>query len=526
MWSLRILSGPLAGKIFKLKEGENLIGRSPECGILLNSAGISKRHAKIIVSGQRFSVVDLQSSNGTFVNGIRIQSRIFDPLRDKVSFYDLLVAVEQEGGTASIQGSIAGTSGGLPSTQGAWTQGNLAMQSQPQMSPTAPAKNPVEVAQAYVDDVAMPGVYKLLELFELKQVLGGFILAFVFLVTLLSVIPLIRITKSSIEKESRLHARTIARNLAQSNLVALQQGVDSALSTRGADNEDNVQAALIVSAKDGHILAPVSKSGSYANEPFIHKARKQNREIVEQINDNLIGVSVPIRSFNVEQGGATVSAYAMVLYNMGGLAVDDGRTISLFVQTLIIALFLGAILFFFLYRLVEHPIISLNRQLDLALRDERKDVQTTFQIPSLQKLIFNINTALNRVSFGGSKEAPKNTLENKKIEITNLAQLAQNAVLILDKDRLVIFVNPRFEDLSGMRLASVQEQSLEILSDQALKLNIIDLIERCALQPQLIASNTLEISGQDFEIDAQAIMGTAVVEFYFVAIRKRAEDLL
>ena len=102
MWSLKILNGPQAGKTFQLKEGENLVGRTPECQVIILSSGISKRHAKIIISGQKFSVVDLQSSNGTFVNGVHIQSRILNITKDKISFYDVLIAIESSDQSAQI----------------------------------------------------------------------------------------------------------------------------------------------------------------------------------------------------------------------------------------------------------------------------------------------------------------------------------------------------------------------------------------------------------------------------------------
>lgn len=520
MWSLKILNGPLAGRLFQLKEGENLVGRTPECDIVLTSNGISKRHCKIILSGKSISVVDLQSSNGTFVNGVRIQSRILNPMVDKLAFYDVLVQIESQ----AQQQQLPGGPGSMnpAAAQPVWQSNNLAMQSQPAES-EKPERNAVQAAQNYIEEVAMPGVYRLLELFELKQVIGGFILMFVLLVTSLSVIPLVRITKASIEKESAQRARGIARSLATINGPFVMQGLDSALTTKLADTEDGVQIALIVAA-NGSIMAPVSRGGAYANEPFIHKARKLNYEVVEQISGDLIGASVPIQTYNPETGSRTPAAYAMVLYNMGGLAIDDGRTISLFVQTLFIALILGFLLFFFLYKLVEQPIVALNKQLDVALKNDGKTVKSSYLVPSLEKLVFNINTALNRVSYGGAREAPKNTSEMRKVETCNIAQISSAPAMIIDKDRLIVFINQALEDLIGMRLASVQEQSLDILIDDALRQSIQDLVDRAIVQPALIASNQLDLSGKNYDIDAQAIMGASDPEMFYISFRKKEDE--
>lgn len=56
-------------RTFVLSEGDNVIGRHPECGIWLNESGVSRRHARIHVDGMagRVVVEDLQSTNGTCV---------------------------------------------------------------------------------------------------------------------------------------------------------------------------------------------------------------------------------------------------------------------------------------------------------------------------------------------------------------------------------------------------------------------------------------------------------------------------
>ncbi|VTU22646.1 Glycogen accumulation regulator GarA [Variovorax sp. PBL-H6] len=54
-------------------EGQvTLIGRDPECGVQIDSLGVSRRHASIHWSGDRFVLTDLESFNGTFVNNERV----------------------------------------------------------------------------------------------------------------------------------------------------------------------------------------------------------------------------------------------------------------------------------------------------------------------------------------------------------------------------------------------------------------------------------------------------------------------
>lgn len=55
-----------------LRAGENLIGRDPDGQICLDAAGVSRRHARLVIEGRTVTIEDLASKNGTFVRGVRI----------------------------------------------------------------------------------------------------------------------------------------------------------------------------------------------------------------------------------------------------------------------------------------------------------------------------------------------------------------------------------------------------------------------------------------------------------------------
>jgi DNA-binding winged helix-turn-helix (wHTH) protein len=59
-----------------LSAGDNLIGRSPECGIWVDAAGVSRRHARLRLDADSgaAAIEDLGSMNGTFVNETRVES--------------------------------------------------------------------------------------------------------------------------------------------------------------------------------------------------------------------------------------------------------------------------------------------------------------------------------------------------------------------------------------------------------------------------------------------------------------------
>ena len=66
--------GGMAGQSFQPPEGKSLIGRSPECDLFLDDVTVSRRHAEIGRAADTFTIRDLGSLNGTYVNRKRIES--------------------------------------------------------------------------------------------------------------------------------------------------------------------------------------------------------------------------------------------------------------------------------------------------------------------------------------------------------------------------------------------------------------------------------------------------------------------
>jgi len=52
-----------------------VIGRLPDCAVTLSDPQTSRHHAEIRYNDQRFSIVDLGSTNGTLVNGVQVREQ-------------------------------------------------------------------------------------------------------------------------------------------------------------------------------------------------------------------------------------------------------------------------------------------------------------------------------------------------------------------------------------------------------------------------------------------------------------------
>jgi len=60
------------GKQVEIEKKETLLGRNPNADISIDNLNVSWEHAKIVYDGSKYSIHDLNSTNGTYVNGTRV----------------------------------------------------------------------------------------------------------------------------------------------------------------------------------------------------------------------------------------------------------------------------------------------------------------------------------------------------------------------------------------------------------------------------------------------------------------------
>jgi pSer/pThr/pTyr-binding forkhead associated (FHA) protein/tetratricopeptide (TPR) repeat protein len=72
---LLVLVGGGPQRTYSLSAPETFLGRSPDNSIAIPDPLVSSRHLKIVRRGELFAVVDLDSENGTRVNGVRVSSK-------------------------------------------------------------------------------------------------------------------------------------------------------------------------------------------------------------------------------------------------------------------------------------------------------------------------------------------------------------------------------------------------------------------------------------------------------------------
>jgi pSer/pThr/pTyr-binding forkhead associated (FHA) protein len=84
----------VAGEPYALGERALVIGRAQECDITLDDPSVSRRHAEVRIEGDGFAITDLGSTNGTQLNGQRVQTARLAP-GDRISIGQTELRFEQ-----------------------------------------------------------------------------------------------------------------------------------------------------------------------------------------------------------------------------------------------------------------------------------------------------------------------------------------------------------------------------------------------------------------------------------------------
>ena len=125
------IAGPRKGEVILLSEGDLSFGRGSSSGLSLDSESVSRHHCVIKQSGGETKIVDLESLNGTFVNGVPVKERLLGH-GDQIAIGDsLFLLLDEETETEPLPTVAPSASGTQVPLKGA--------------SPTI--SNPVELAE-------------------------------------------------------------------------------------------------------------------------------------------------------------------------------------------------------------------------------------------------------------------------------------------------------------------------------------------------------------------------------------------
>ncbi len=102
-FELLVVRGRSTSEALKLADGVTTVGRQDECQIRIKSSQVSRRHCELFEKKGMLLVKDLNSSNGTFVNGKKIQGQqVLEP-GDELMIGQVTLRVAKVGQTPPVK---------------------------------------------------------------------------------------------------------------------------------------------------------------------------------------------------------------------------------------------------------------------------------------------------------------------------------------------------------------------------------------------------------------------------------------
>ena len=102
---LQVIAGPLKDSSFALSSAEVPVGRDPVNLLSISDPSLSRKHCIILRTGDRYSIRDLDSRNGTFVNGIAVKESALqhgDQVSAGDSVFIFMLQEEAEGASSGV----------------------------------------------------------------------------------------------------------------------------------------------------------------------------------------------------------------------------------------------------------------------------------------------------------------------------------------------------------------------------------------------------------------------------------------
>jgi predicted component of type VI protein secretion system len=106
---LYVLSGPDIGKTYDVGEGA-VLGRVADCDVVLRSASVSRKHARLELDGERWVLTDIGSANGLWLEGKRVEDiELEDGLSFRVGELELRFRHVAQGAVGALRAQVAST---------------------------------------------------------------------------------------------------------------------------------------------------------------------------------------------------------------------------------------------------------------------------------------------------------------------------------------------------------------------------------------------------------------------------------
>jgi two-component system cell cycle response regulator len=127
--SIVLLVGPAnsVGRQWPIEDTDRIIGRAPTAHIFVDDKSVSKFHAKLVMAGGDVSVIDLESTNKTVINGRQIQALVPHKLQnnDQIKVGNIIFKFLERGSIETVASALSFDRGQTDALTGIANRGAL-----------------------------------------------------------------------------------------------------------------------------------------------------------------------------------------------------------------------------------------------------------------------------------------------------------------------------------------------------------------------------------------------------------------
>lgn len=508
MFKLIAVGGKIRGTEFVLQEGDNVLGRSIDCEIPLQIDGVSKKHLKITVNGNNCFIQDLNSSNGTFVNG-KIVKKITVENKDKITLPNVifqLVFVKEN--KKIIKKQV------ISSDAQADIDDHIEV---------APKDFFGRIKFAFKHKL-MKVLYSFNEQYEWSVMLG--ILLFVFICTNIAITvgPVLVSTKDLVFKELKLRGTQYANEITRANSAHLANGridknyIKTEFLEDSSVNEGIHSYELI--DMEGRVIRPISKMDTYSQDALSTRAltfyktrgKSDDTYINTRVNPGEIGIARVLRVANNVTGDWEPKGIISIRFRPESLNQIGITNKTAYFESLIMTSLVAVFFFGIFYYLTTKPIEEIKRQIEDVLRGKRKELESNSLFSELNPLRGAVNSLLQRIKELQNDD--NDSFQDMEEDVEYVATLfefmqgAQGSVVILNSEKNVEHVNEQAYDLTGMRENLVKGQNItEATPTAGIAAEIVELCDNSANNNGTSQSSEYEIGGNHYMIHVNALIG-------------------
>jgi len=454
MFKLVAVGGKLRGKEFILKDGENILGRASECDHPIQVDGVSKRHLQVTVNGDTAFAEDLGSSNGTIVNG-KIIKKMTIKDGDKVALPNVILQVVYVLEKKVIVKKKVVKAG--DSEEDAYND-----QEHIEPMPSSLIAKPIWIFKHKI----MPIIYSFNEQYEWSALVGILIFIFIAINITLTILPVLRDSKGLLIKEIALRGKQYAAEVDRLNNVFLRDKSLDQVYTGFLEGDDaeGVQSYKLFDI-EGRIYRPVSELNTIVNDSFSVEAMKfyrveknQDREIIQDLGNNVIGIARAIKAHDKTLGQ------------------------------------------------------EIRFQTERVLRGRQKELNSKVLFREIHPLRNTINSILTRIKeLQNTDSGESQALEEDGPYLRTLKEFmvgSHGPVMILNSEKIIQHLNLECEDLIGIREnASAGQSILDSARDQGFAATVIDLCDQSANNEGCNQKEVYEIGGKQINVNVSALIG-------------------